>query len=157
MPKLSRRSFCIVVFGNLFFTLNRGTRPPIHPCVSRVQFWIINGASLIVAALIGCEIILVHQLDNVGTLVEQAQVPLAQAQQNGPQIQALVQRTALGATRDPALRDLLAKYGITLKEKPAPSATSTDSTTTTTAPPPPGNVGAQVSSTSPVSASSATP
>jgi hypothetical protein len=87
--------------------------------VTRAQYWTLNFASLAVALLIGAEILMVHQLDHVATMVEKAQGPLAQAQQNGPQVRALVQRTAVGATRDPALKDLLFKYGISFKVKPA--------------------------------------
>ena len=54
--------------------------------------------------------------------MEKAQGPLVQAQQNAPQVRAMVQRTAIGATRDPALRDLLNKYGIDFKIKPAGNA-----------------------------------
>jgi hypothetical protein len=63
------------------------------------------------------------QLDHVTTLVQRAQAPLVQAQQAAPQVQALIRRTALGATRDAALKDLLAKHGISLTEKPADDAT----------------------------------
>ncbi len=87
--------------------------------MTRLQYWILNATSLLLAALIGTEIWMVHQLDHVATLVGKAQAPLLQAQQDEPQIRALVQRTAVGAARDPALRDLLFKYGIALKIKPA--------------------------------------
>ena len=82
--------------------------------MTRAQYWTLNLVSLVVAALIGFEIHSVHQLDDVTTLLQTAQAPLVQAEQQGPQIQRLIQRTALGATRDPALKDLLAKYGISV-------------------------------------------
>ncbi len=92
-----------------------------------MQHWILNLASLFLAFLIGGEILMVHQLDHVTTMVEKAQAPLVQAQQKGPQIHALIERTAVGATRDPALKDLLLKYGIAVT--PAKdAATSVDST-----------------------------
>lgn len=119
--------------------------------VTRAQYWLINGASLFVALLIATEILSVHQLDNVTTLVEHAQLPLLQAQQATPQVQALVQRTAVGATRDPALKDLLQKYGISVTMKSAPSA---EATATAPAPSP---IGAQLSSTPAANSSPATP
>jgi hypothetical protein len=82
--------------------------------VTPAQYWTLNAVSLLVAALIGFEIHSVHQLDDVTTLVQRAQAPLVEAQQQAPQIQRLIQRTAIGATRDPALKDLLAKYGISV-------------------------------------------
>jgi hypothetical protein len=78
----------------------------------------LNGASVLLAALIGFEIHSVHQLADVTELLQRAQAPLVQAQQQEPQIQRLVQRTALGATRDPALQDMLTKYGFALTIKP---------------------------------------
>jgi hypothetical protein len=89
-------------------------RRPIHPDVTRAQYWMLNVVSLAVAALIGFEIHSVHQLDDVTALVERAQAPLVTAQQQAPQTQRLIQRTAIGATRDPALKELLAKYGISI-------------------------------------------
>ena len=77
--------------------------------MTRAQYWLINGVSLFVALLIALEIRSVHELDAASARAQKAQAPLQQAQQAEPQIQRLIQRTALGATRDPALKDLLAK------------------------------------------------
>jgi hypothetical protein len=80
--------------------------------VTRAQYWTINAVSLALAVLIGFEIRSVHQFDDVTSLLQHAQTPLLAAEQRAPQIQRLIQRTAVGATRDPALKDLLSKYGI---------------------------------------------
>ncbi len=120
--------------------------------MTRAQYWILNLASLGLALLIGAEIVSVHQLDRVATLVGKAQAPLVQAQQNAPQIRALVQRTAVGATRDPALRDLLLKYGIAFKIKPtAGSPASADASGA------PSALGPQVSAATLAPTTSATP
>jgi hypothetical protein len=94
--------------------LNSRARRSIRSGVTRAQYWTLNAVSLLVAALIGFEIHSVHQLDAVTALVQRAQVPLIAAQQQAPQTQRLIERTAIGATRDPALKDLLAKYGISV-------------------------------------------
>jgi hypothetical protein len=92
--------------------------------VTRTQYWLINGASVFVALMIALEIRSVHELDDASARTQQAQAPLVQAQRDEPQIQRLIQRTALGATRDPALKDLLAKYGITVKPLPSDATAS---------------------------------
>jgi hypothetical protein len=121
--------------------------------MTRLQYWTLNLASLLLAALIGSEILMVHQLDRVATLVERAQAPLVQAQQDGPQIRALVQRTAMGAARDPALRDLLFKYGIALKIKPTSDAPASADAAGAPAP----TLGAQLSAPPANSANPSTP
>jgi hypothetical protein len=124
--------------------LHRRTRAADTFCVTRAQYWMLNAASLAVAALIGFEIHSVHQMDDVTALVQQAQAPLIEAQQQGPQIQRLVQRIAVGSTRDPALKDLLAKYGISLTVKRAPGAEAA-SVANASAPPVPTSPDAPVS------------
>jgi hypothetical protein len=116
--------------------------------VTRAQYWMLNAASLVVAALIGFEIHSVHQLDDVTTLLQKAQAPLVAAQQQAPQIQQLIQRTAVGATRDPALKELLQKYGISITVKSSATTPETASTSPAT------TVGAQVSNTTAASPSS---
>jgi hypothetical protein len=114
--------------------------------VTRAQFWMLNGASLLVAALIGFEIHSVHQLDDVTMLLQKAQAPLVAAQQQAPQIQQMIQRTAVGATRDPALKELLEKYGISVTVNPG-SATANAASIHATTPSAASSatVGAQVS------------
>jgi hypothetical protein len=87
--------------------------------VTRTQYWLINGASVFVALLIALEIRSVHELDDASARTQRAQAPLVQAQREEPQFQRLIQRTAVGSTRDPALKDLLTKYGISVKPLPA--------------------------------------
>ncbi len=87
--------------------------------MNRLQYWLINGASLFVALLIALEIRSVHELDATSQRTVEAQAPVLQAEREAPQIKQLIQRTAEGATRDPALKDLLAKYGVTIKALPA--------------------------------------
>ena len=93
--------------------------------MNRVEFWILNFASLLIAGVIGFEMYSSHQLDETQDRAAQAQVPILQDQQMQPLARQMVQRIAQGSLNDPALKDLLTKYGFQItmpKTDPTASA-----------------------------------
>lgn len=58
-------------------------------------------------------------MENANHLARDAQALLIQTEQLKPLAERMVQRTALGSLRDPALKDLLAKYGIHVNASPS--------------------------------------
>ena len=92
--------------------------------VSRAQYWILNVASLLLALMIGFEMYSSDKLDEARGLARQAQLPLLEAQQVQPFARGMVERIARGAAVDPALKDLLVKYGFQVTIMPRPQAAS---------------------------------
>ncbi len=86
--------------------------------MTRTEFWILNFVSLALVAMIGFEMYSSDQLDRAQSLARQAQLPVLQAEQAQPTVRLMVERTAQGAARDPALRELLDKYGIKVTFRP---------------------------------------
>jgi hypothetical protein len=79
--------------------------------VSRAQFWILNSVSLVLAGTIGFEMYSSDKLDEARDLERQAQIPILEAEQVRPLARQMVERIARGSAVDPALKDLLVKYG----------------------------------------------
>lgn len=96
--------------------------------MTRAQFWILNLAALLLAAVIGFEMYSSDKLDEAQLLMRQAQLPLLQAQQVQPAARQMVARIARGAAIDPALKDLLVKYGfqVTITPKAAQGPTASN-------------------------------
>jgi hypothetical protein len=91
--------------------------------VTRLEFWILTGFSLLLASVIGFELFSSDKLDETESLARQAQVPVMQDEQMQSLGRRMVERTAQGAARDPALKDLLSKYGFKVTITPvAPAA-----------------------------------
>jgi hypothetical protein len=87
--------------------------------VTRAEFWILNGLSLFLALVIAFELFSSNALDEAQAREKQAQLPILQAEQLQPLARQMIERTAQAAIRDPALKDVLAKYGF----KITPAAT----------------------------------
>ncbi len=87
--------------------------------MTRAQFWILNAASLLLAALIAFELYSNDRLDDSRERLREAQIPVLQAEQLQPLARRMVEQTARGAMTDPALKDLLARYGFKMTVTPA--------------------------------------
>jgi hypothetical protein len=86
--------------------------------VSRAEFWILNFVSVALVAMIVFEMYSSDQLDRAQGRARLAQLPLLQEEQLQPFAQRMVELTAQGAVHDPALKDLLTKYGFRVTIRP---------------------------------------
>jgi len=92
--------------------------------MSRIEFWFLNLASLLLVSTISFEMYSSHQLDATQERTARAQIPILQDEQIQPTARRMVQRVAQGAATDPALKDLLTKYGFQITPRPDPTASA---------------------------------
>ena len=79
--------------------------------VSRLQFWVLNLVSVVLAALIGFEMYSSIKLDEARDQLREAEAPALAFEAVQPLARNMVEETARGAAHDPELRRVLAKYG----------------------------------------------
>jgi hypothetical protein len=95
------------------------------------KFWLLTFLAVVIALLIFIEIACENQVWHLENALNRGEAQVAVARQQNEMLRQLVQKMAMASEQDPAIADVLAKYGIhvTKPETPAVLNGATPSST----------------------------
>ncbi|MBI3850770.1 MAG: hypothetical protein HY298_10930 [Verrucomicrobia bacterium] len=82
--------------------------------MTKAQFWILNVASLVLAAVLLSHFFFVRHNNQLGASLSREQAYINNARQLETLLDQLAKRIAKGSETDPKLKDILVKYGMTV-------------------------------------------
>ncbi len=92
--------------------------------MSATKFWILIVMSLVIATLIGLEVLGTKRVSGLTDNIADLQTRMSKSLQQQEQLRALVQRIVNDSRNDPALAEMLARNGVKITQTPVPGASS---------------------------------
>ena len=80
--------------------------------MNKLQFWVLNVASLVLAALLLGHFFFVRANNRLGQALDRERATISKARQLEAVLDQLAKRIAKGSDTDPKLKNVLVKYGL---------------------------------------------
>ena len=82
--------------------------------MSKLQFWILNGTALVLVGLLWGHFFFSRHNERLNSTLNQERAVLNKSRQVGTVLDQLAKRIAIGSEKDPRLKEVLLKYGLSV-------------------------------------------